>query len=59
MYQLTDSKEVSRRDMDKEQTGARESRRDMCKEQTGARETRSRTNRLAIKDRLRRERTKC
>mgnify|MGYP007086936198 CR=1 FL=1 len=45
MYQLTDSKEVSRRDMDKELTGARE--------------TRSRTNRLISKDRLKRERTKC
>ena len=42
MYHLTDSKEESRRDMDKEQTGVRESRM-------------SNTHGLVSKDRLNRE----
>ena len=42
MYNLTDSQEMSRRDKDKEQTGARESMM-------------SKTHRLTSKDRLNRE----
>ena len=45
MYHLTDSKEESRRDMDKEQTGARESRM-------------SKTHGLISKDKLNREMNK-